>query len=370
VKHLFENWRQFRNERKHVKPMFQKAKIVPYIDLGLFAEGGNVFAGKTASIPREFIAPTLERYYEELERLFPEKGDVFRSFRALGSVGKKEMSGDIDLAGDAGAFFPDGEVTPEDLVAWNVDPESWESTFDRFKMRARTRSDAELGWRAFLFELATYMNENSQLIVADTKKVGPGIMFSLFPQFDAEGKAQDTSVQVDWMIGNIEWLEFAYYSDPPSADEEFLKGLHRTQLMLAMFLAKGISYHHSSGLKDRQTRKFLTDDPAEVVTMLGRIYGGQLERAETNNFPSLYTWLKENASDDEFREAIGEYLKILDKTKSMNLEDEATGEMRACGYIPRVLEDFWILHHEELGLKGKYICRDMNEKIWKYINRR
>ena len=37
MKLLLENWRQFLNENK--KPLFKKAKIKPYIDLGLFAEG-------------------------------------------------------------------------------------------------------------------------------------------------------------------------------------------------------------------------------------------------------------------------------------------------------------------------------------------
>ena len=49
MKLLMENWRRF------------------------VTEGGNVFAGQTASIPREFIEPTLEKYREELKRLFPQK---------------------------------------------------------------------------------------------------------------------------------------------------------------------------------------------------------------------------------------------------------------------------------------------------------
>ena len=38
MKVLLENWRQFLNEHKGAKPMFKKAKIKKYIDLGLFAE--------------------------------------------------------------------------------------------------------------------------------------------------------------------------------------------------------------------------------------------------------------------------------------------------------------------------------------------
>ena len=225
MKLLLENWRKFLNE------------------------GGNVFVGQTASIPKEFIEPTLEKYRKELNRLFPLKKEVFSSFRPVGSVGKKPTSGDIDLAGDATSFFPTGEVTPEELKSWNINPTAWKDTFSKFKTRARSRTDAELGWRAFLTELAKYINENSELIITDPKKVGPGIMFSLFPQFSDENKQQDIGVQIDWMVGRADWLEFAYYSDPPSKKDSYLKGLHRTQLMLAMFSVKNVSYHHSSFIK-------------------------------------------------------------------------------------------------------------------------
>ena len=88
-------------------------------------EGGNVFKGKTNSIPLEFIQPTLDRYYEELDRLFPQHSDKFRNFQPLGSVGKKAKSGDIDLAVNVREMFPDGEVNPEDLESWGLSPDKW-----------------------------------------------------------------------------------------------------------------------------------------------------------------------------------------------------------------------------------------------------
>ena len=48
MKHLIEKWRQFLNENK--KPLFKKAKIKPYIDLGLFAEGENMPVGSAVVI--------------------------------------------------------------------------------------------------------------------------------------------------------------------------------------------------------------------------------------------------------------------------------------------------------------------------------
>ena len=48
MKFLLENWRQFLNENK--KPLFKKAKIKRYIDLGLFAEGETMPKGSAVVI--------------------------------------------------------------------------------------------------------------------------------------------------------------------------------------------------------------------------------------------------------------------------------------------------------------------------------
>ena len=70
-------------------------------------EGGNVFKGESVdSIPLAFIEPTLNEYYEELSRLFPQHSSKFADFTPLGSVGKKAKSGDIDLAVDVEELFP------------------------------------------------------------------------------------------------------------------------------------------------------------------------------------------------------------------------------------------------------------------------
>lgn len=336
MKLLMENWRRF------------------------VTEGGNVFAGQTASIPREFIEPTLEKYREELKRLFPQKKRVFNSFRPLGSVGKKPVSGDIDLGIDATKFFEGGVVSPEALEEWEIDPMAWQATFDKYKKRARTRTDAEIGWRAFLTEIAKYINEYSDMINSDLKKIGPGTMFSLFPQFNEEGEQQDIGVQIDWMVGDVSWLEFAYWSDMPSQEQEFLKGLHRTQLMLSMFLIKDHTFNHVSGVKNKATGEIVAT-PKETLALLGQMFGGRITRGDTLNFNTLHDWLKVHASLEDYNQTIGAYLKILDRTKSTKV-----GEQH-CGYIPRELEEVWINRQQELKLSGKYICKDTNPAIWEHI---
>ena len=116
-----------------------------------------------------------------MDRLFPEHSDKFRNFQPLGSVGKKARSGDIDLAVNVREMFPDGEVNPEDVESWNIASDDWLEEVERLSKRARSSTPAQLGWKAFLRLLAQYMNDNSDLIEADIKKIGPGTMFSLFP---------------------------------------------------------------------------------------------------------------------------------------------------------------------------------------------
>lgn len=331
------------------------------------SEGGNVFAGKTDSIPREWIQPTLTKYYEEMGRLFPEHANIFNTFTPVGSVGKKERSGDIDLAVDIHAMFENGEVDADALESWNIVPVNWSATYDKIKKRARSITDNQIGWRAFLIELVTYINDNSDSLYADPKKIRPESMFSLFPQFNELGEEQDVGVQIDWMLGNTDWLEFSHFSDVPLENEQYLKGLHRTQLLLSLFLIKGHSFKHKEGIFDKETGRQSARTPEEALGLLEDLYQVEIQREDTNNFHSLYSWISDNLSSEDRGATLDSYLKILDYTHGVSIPD-SNGDVKKCGYIPTILEDYWIANRENLGLKGRYICRDTNEKLWNVIH--
>jgi hypothetical protein len=346
MKILMENWRSFVNE------------------------GGNVFKGERVdSIPLEFIKPTLESYYEELTRLFPDHASDFQSFAPLGSVGKKAKSGDIDLAVDVQELFPQGKVTDKELLSWNIDPVAWRATYEKMLKRARTAKPSEVELRAFLYELAKYIGENSEIVKSDLKKVRPGQMFTLFPQISPDGEQLEAGVQIDWMMGNRDWLKFSYFSDFPSEEQPMLKGLHRTQLILAMFDAKNYSFKHVGGVFDKATGKKVAHSPSEASQLLEKVYGAPISPEVFKNFQSLYRWLMENASEEDRNAAFDVYLKILDRTNGNKERDPETGELRRCGYIPEELEEYWIENYERLGLKGKYLCKSTNNQLRDAMNR-
>ncbi len=326
-------------------------------------EGGNVFKGENVdSIPLAFIQPTLEQYYEELSRLFPQHASKFADFAPLGSVGKKAKSGDIDLAVDVEELFPQGKVTDEDLQSWNLNPIDWKATYEKMVKRARTAKPSEVELRAFLYEIARYIGENSQIIKTDLKKVRPGQMFSLFPQISDTGEQKDVGVQIDWMMGNRNWLKFSYFSPDPTESQPLLKGLHRTQLLLAMFLAKDHSFKHVGGVFDRKTGEKVAHSPSEAMRLLGKLYGSNVSPETFNTFEGALGWLMTNTPEQDKNRAIDAYLTILDRTKG-NKETLPSGEENRCGYIPQELEDYWVQNWQRLGLKGNILCKTANDKL-------
>lgn len=328
----------------------------------IIAEGGNVFKGQTDSIPLEFIEPTLEAYYEELGRLFPVYVAEFDTFQPLGSVGKKARSGDIDLAVDVQELFPDGEVNPEDIAQWGLDPEAWKQRVEKLTKRARSATASQIGWKAFLQLLADYINENSDLISADTKLIGPGTMFSLFPQFNEAGEQQEIGVQIDWMVGNIDWLTFSYFSDALNEEEPLLKGLHRTQLIHALMLAKNHSFSHTKGVTNKDTGQIVAFNKEEMLSLISELYGSPITIEDTLNFNTLFRWLQ-NASITDRSRAIAAYLKILDRTNG-NKDLDGT----RCGYIPKVLEKIYLSLYENGALKGKFLCKEANPTLWQAVH--
>tara|TARA_R110000824_G_scaffold401320_1_gene611673 strand:- start:66 stop:2378 length:2313 start_codon:yes stop_codon:yes gene_type:complete len=332
-------------------------------ELVVMTEGGNVFAGQTADIPIDYIEPTLNAYYDELERLFPEHGSKFRAFQPLGSVGKKAKSGDIDLAVDVRALFPDGEVNPEDIKSWNLSPDEWKAQVEKLTKRARTSTLPQLGWKAFLQLLAKYINNNSDVLSTNIKKIAPGAMFSLFPQISPEGEQQDTGVQIDWMVGNIDWLTFSYFSDIPSEHEPLVKGLHRTQLIHALMLAKNHSFSHTAGVKNKDTGVTVAFSKSEILDLMGELYGKPVTLDDTVNFESLYSWMEDLDSKDR-GQALYAYLKILDVTNGN--KDLNSGER--CGYIPMALEQMWLDLHKKDLLSGRFICKEANPTLWAAAN--
>lgn len=296
-------------------------------------EGGNVW-DNSAPIKKEYIKPTLEKFKAEFSRIFPVATKYFDSVITLGSVGKKDVSGDIDLAIDEAAF--------KDVDDWKLDPAYLTELFAKFKKRSRSATDAQIMKRAVIVAISEIVNKESKIIETDTKSSGSGTLFCQFPQFDESGKETDLSVQIDINVGDLDWLRFAYYSDSYKGN---VKGLHRTQLMLSLFAYKDHTFSHNYGVKNKESQEIVAKNPDEAVNLLNDMYGFNINEKILQNYFDLQEFLKKNLKLEDLHAVWNTYLKILDSTR--------------CD-VPEDLQAYWVEHQDELGLTGKFLPNNSN----------
>lgn len=294
--------------------------------------GGHVFAGGSSPIRKEDIKPTLTRFIQDFLRVFPKAKGHFEGIKTLGSTGKKDISGDIDLALDEKAF--------SNIKDWGLTQKEVDTYFTQFQKRARSASKQQLTKRAVICCIADKLEAESSRIKTDTKGSGNGTLFCQYPQFNSKGEFLDKDVQIDINIGDINWLSFAYYSDSYQGN---VKGLHRTQLMLSLFTHKGYTFSHNYGVKNKETGELAASNPEQAINLLNTLYGFNLDQETLQNYFKLQEFLKNHLSSEELHAIWDRYLKILDSTR--------------CD-VPADLQEYWLDNQERLGLTGKFLPED------------
>lgn len=295
--------------------------------------GGNVF-DSTESIKKEHIQPTLAAFLEQISNIFPKAEAFFKEMQTLGSVGKKDYSGDIDLA-LAGSSF-------DNIEDWGLDENRIQELFTLYKKRARTSTEDQLRKRAIIVSVAEKILDADTEIIADVKGSGAGALFLLFPQYDEANQAVGQNVQIDINVGDVEWLSFAYHSTTYSGN---VKGLHRTQLMVSLFSHKGYIFSHNYGVKSRETQEIVVNNPQQAIDLLNQLYELNLDRDIVGDYFKLIETLETGLSKEDLYGVYDTYLKILDSTRAD---------------IPEDLQEYWVENQNRLVLKGRFLPDNSN----------
>jgi len=266
--------------------------------------GGNIFKNKATSIPKERIEPTIKAHIDALKKAFPMKAHSFNYFEPVGSAGKKPESGDLDLAIDSTYIVR--SFTGSEIGKWGIDWDDWNNLYAKIHKRSRTATHYMCKMRALLTLISAKLAENGFELGGD---VTAGNIFTCFPQHDENGPTEDF-VQIDWMVGDIDWLRWAYYSH----GEEGLKGLHRTQFMVALFAEIGYTFNHFSGIKKQKTSEWIITSPENALELLSKHYG-TIDLGDTETFAKLYSWLLDTKDPNLYARSLGRYIQILNKSK-------------------------------------------------------
>lgn len=299
-----------------------------YFRSSVLLEGGNVFES-TSPIKKEHIPKTLERFFKEFGEIFPKAEPHFKAVRTLGSVGKKDFSGDIDLALSEDSF--------QNISDWGLDEAVVKNHFELFKKRAKTSTDEQLTKRAVIVSIAEKILASNKDILIDVKGSSTGSLFCQFPQYDERGNKTNQYVQIDINVGNIDWLTFAYHS---AVYQGNVKGLHRTQLIVALFANKGFVFSHNYGVKNKETQEIAAASPKEAVELLNKLYKTKFTNDNIGDYFGIIKEIKNKLSPEDLNGVFDTYLKILDSTRAD---------------IPEDLQDYWIKNQEKLNLKGKFL---------------
>ena len=191
--------------------------------------------------------------------------------------------------------------------------------------------------RAVIVAIAQKIENANTYLNVDVKSSAAGALFLQAPQFNEAGEQLDKNVQIDINVGDIDWLKFAYYSSVYSGN---VKGLHRTQLLVALFKNKGYIFSHNYGVKNKDTQEVEAKTPTQAIELLNKLYGADFSNEILENYFSIIESLKKNLSEQDLNRVYDIYLKILDSTRAD---------------IPEDLQDYWIASQERLQLKGKLL---------------
>jgi len=174
-------------------------------------EGGNVFKladgqPATTRISRENVVPTVQ-WLEKLTGL-----NLVDNM--LGSTGRKETSGDLDLGIDETKITKD--VLIQQLLKRGVKAEDIKKSGDSVHVKTPILGDKSNGY-----------------------------------------------VQTDFMFGDPEFQKFAL-----NTGESDYKGVHRAILLASIAKAQGMKWSYKNGLVDRETNEIITKNPAEIAEKL------------------------------------------------------------------------------------------------------
>jgi hypothetical protein len=147
----------------------------------------------------------------------------------LGTTGKKESSGDLDLAVDA------AKVTKEVLIQQLL---------------------------------------NKGIGTTDIRKTGDSVHLKT----PILGDPNNGYVQTDFMFGNPEWQRWSLRG---AGEGSPYKGVHRQLLMASIAKAQGLKWSYKNGLVDRETNEIISQNPAEIAQKLVGGTPADLESVET-----------------------------------------------------------------------------------------
>ena len=284
----------------------------------IIKEGGNVFKNTeydTQNIPLDNIQPTVNKFAEDLSKLFPAKSLAFKNITNknswLGSTGKKPESGDVDLAFPIEHFFLNGEP---DIKGWRISEDEFNALYGKNRKRARTATDEQIQVKSMVELIVQKINSSGTDLFSSDKASGAGSIHFSFPQYTPSGEKLNSFSQFDLDIGDIDWLKFRFNSVLPK-DNPQIKGLHRGQLMLAMFSTTGYTFKSGKGFIRKDNREIVAKKPQGAMEVFNSEYNppNPLTLEILGDYGKLVNYIKDNFKPEDKNSTLDMFKRALER---------------------------------------------------------
>ena len=284
----------------------------------IIKEGGNVFKNTeydTQNIPLDNIQPTVNKFAEDLSKLFPSKSSAFKDITNknswLGSTGKKPESGDVDLAFPIEHFFLNGEP---DIKGWRISEDEFNALYGKNRKRARTATDEQIQVKSMVELIVQKINSSGTDLFSSDKASGAGSIHFSFPQYTPSGEKLNSFSQFDLDIGDIDWLKFRFNSVLPK-DNPQIKGLHRGQLMLAMFAVTGYTFKSGKGFIRKDNREIVAKKPQGAMEVFNSEYNppNPLTLEILGDYGKLVNYIKDNFKPEDKNSTLDMFKRALER---------------------------------------------------------
>lgn len=281
----------------------------------VFLEGGGLGSSKGAErIKKEDIDLTFKNFCKNFKKLT--SIDISNS-KFLGSVGKKETSGDIDCALS--------KDVSKKIVEWLKEKFYLFDKHQQFLNRMKDDNDKEIkSILNFSKSVSSPFNKIKNLYCVGFKidDSSPLMINFVFSQFDNTTKKENGKmVQIDLNFGNVDWLSFVYNAELENNQnsEREIKGMHRTQLIKSII--NNLHGEHTFAFqKGFKINNSLIEDKDKLIELISNGLGVKVTESDLKNYTSIIKVLKQ-CKDRKLVKNIFEYfLNIINSEKPINLK--------------------------------------------------
>lgn len=275
-------------------------KLIDYFQILIFEGGGLGKKFNAEPIYKDNIESTIKYFLRQFNKYTKINID-FNTIKILGSAGKKDYSGDIDIS------IPK-EISRQ-LVQYLINELYNNKKKDFFlnnveKKHAgidenKKNAIAALNFGRSIGSPFNFNKENRGIKLLTTvnefdfEDGMPGLVPFVVDQIGSNGEFLNKKVQLDLNFGNNEWMSFAYFYEPEeSPDNRPIKGLHRNAILASLIHFLGGEWGFQKGFKKTKKDKQFSEKKTDLIAFINNKIKLNIEEKDLNSYSSILKIVK------------------------------------------------------------------------------